>query len=47
MSIPKFVTLGCRLNTYETEAMRELVNDENLKNVAVNDGQNHPLDKKK
>ena len=35
MSIPKFVTLGCRLNTYETEAMRELVNDENLKNVAV------------
>ena len=32
MSIPKFVTLGCRLNTYETEAMRELVNDENLKN---------------
>jgi len=35
MSIPKFVTLGCRLNTYETEAMRELVNDENLKNIAV------------
>ena len=35
MSIPKFVTLGCRLNTYETEAMRELVNNENLKNIAV------------
>mgnify|MGYP003319397655 FL=1 len=35
MSIPKFITLGCRLNTYETEAMRELVNNENLKNIAV------------
>ena len=35
MSIPKFVTIGCRLNTYETEAMRELINDENLKNIAV------------
>ena len=35
MSTPKFVTLGCRLNTYETEAMRELVNNENLKNIAV------------
>ena len=24
MSAPKFTTLGCRLNAYETEAMKEL-----------------------
>jgi threonylcarbamoyladenosine tRNA methylthiotransferase MtaB len=35
MNIPKFVTLGCRLNTYETEAMRELAKNENIENVAV------------
>ena len=35
MNIPKFVTLGCRLNTYETEAMRELAKNENIENIAV------------
>ena len=35
MNIPKFVTLGCRLNTYETEAMRELTKNENIENIAV------------
>ena len=35
MNIPKFVTLGCRLNTYETEAMRELAKNESIENIAV------------
>lgn len=35
MNIPKFVTLGFRLNTYETEAMRELAKNENIENIAV------------
>ena len=35
MNTPKFVTLGCRLNTYETEAMRELAKNENIENIAV------------
>ena len=35
MNIPKVVTLGCRLNTYETEAMRELAKNENIENIAV------------
>ena len=35
MNIPKFVTLGCRLNTYETEAMREQAKNENIENIAV------------
>ena len=35
MNIPKFVTLGCRLNTYETEAMRELAKNENIENISV------------
>ena len=35
MNTPKFVTLGCRLNTYETEAMRELAKNESIENIAV------------
>lgn len=31
----KFSTLGCRLNTYETEAMKHLVQKANLKNTIV------------
>ena len=35
MSAPKFTTLGCRLNAYETEAMRELAAEAGLSNVQV------------
>ena len=33
--LPKFTTLGCRLNTYETEAMKELTLHAGLKNAVV------------
>ena len=35
MSAPNFTTLGCRLNAYETEAMRELAAEAGLSNVQV------------
>ncbi|WP_282092841.1 tRNA (N(6)-L-threonylcarbamoyladenosine(37)-C(2))-methylthiotransferase MtaB [Epibacterium ulvae] len=35
MSAPKFTTLGCRLNAYETEAMKELSEAAGLKNAVV------------
>ena len=35
MSAPKFTTLGCRLNAYESEAMRELATAAELSNVQV------------
>ncbi len=35
MSAPKFTTLGCRLNAYETEAMKELLGAAGLQNAVV------------
>ncbi|WP_323784351.1 tRNA (N(6)-L-threonylcarbamoyladenosine(37)-C(2))-methylthiotransferase MtaB [Leisingera sp.] len=35
MSAPKFTTLGCRLNAYETEAMKELSQQAGLKDAVV------------
>ncbi|MDA8802862.1 tRNA (N(6)-L-threonylcarbamoyladenosine(37)-C(2))-methylthiotransferase MtaB [Amylibacter sp.] len=35
MNTPKFMTQGCRLNAYETEAMKELANAAGLKDVVV------------
>ena len=35
MSAPRFTTLGCRLNAYESEAMRELATAAGLSNVQV------------
>ncbi|NRB20035.1 MAG: tRNA (N(6)-L-threonylcarbamoyladenosine(37)-C(2))-methylthiotransferase MtaB [Rhodobacteraceae bacterium] len=35
MNTPKFATLGCRLNAYETEAMKELSQQAGLKNAVV------------
>ncbi|KIC19992.1 tRNA (N(6)-L-threonylcarbamoyladenosine(37)-C(2))-methylthiotransferase MtaB [Leisingera sp. ANG-Vp] len=35
MSAPKFTTLGCRLNAYETEAMKELSQQAGLGNAVV------------
>ncbi|MEL6239822.1 MAG: tRNA (N(6)-L-threonylcarbamoyladenosine(37)-C(2))-methylthiotransferase MtaB [Pseudomonadota bacterium] len=35
MSAPKFTTLGCRLNAYETEAMKELAAKAGVKNAVV------------
>ncbi len=35
MSAPKFTTLGCRLNAYETEAMKELSQQAGLDNLVV------------
>lgn len=35
MSAPKFTTLGCRLNAYETEAMKELSQDAGLENAVI------------
>ncbi len=35
MSTPKFATLGCRLNTYETEAMKDLSAKAGLQNAVV------------
>ncbi len=35
MSAPKFTTLGCRLNAYETEAMKELSEAAGLDNAVV------------
>ncbi|MFY0308502.1 tRNA (N(6)-L-threonylcarbamoyladenosine(37)-C(2))-methylthiotransferase MtaB [Leisingera sp. D0M16] len=35
MTVPKFTTLGCRLNAYETEAMKELSQQAGLENAVV------------
>jgi len=35
MSVPLFATLGCRLNLYETEAMKELAAEAGLENAVV------------
>lgn len=35
MNAPKFTTQGCRLNAYETEAMKELAEAAGLKNIVV------------
>ena len=35
MNPPKFTTLGCRLNAYETEAMKELSQEAGLDNLVV------------
>ena len=35
MKQPEIITFGCRLNTYETEIIRKLVNNANLKNTIV------------
>jgi threonylcarbamoyladenosine tRNA methylthiotransferase MtaB len=35
MTVPKFTTLGCRLNAYETEAMKELSQQAGLENLVV------------
>ena len=35
MSPPKFTTLGCRLNAYETEAMKELSQSAGLQNAVI------------
>ena len=35
MSAPKFATLGCRLNAYETEAMKELAHSAGVKDAVV------------
>ncbi len=35
MTAPKFTTLGCRLNAYETEAMKELAGQAGLENALV------------
>jgi threonylcarbamoyladenosine tRNA methylthiotransferase MtaB len=35
MSVPKFTTLGCRLNAYETEAMKELAQEAGVGNAVI------------
>ncbi|WP_417679273.1 tRNA (N(6)-L-threonylcarbamoyladenosine(37)-C(2))-methylthiotransferase MtaB [Pseudodonghicola sp.] len=35
MSAPVFTTLGCRLNTYETEAMKELAREAGVENAVI------------
>lgn len=35
MNVPKFTTLGCRLNAYETEAMKELAGAAGVQNAVV------------
>ncbi|MEL7258281.1 MAG: tRNA (N(6)-L-threonylcarbamoyladenosine(37)-C(2))-methylthiotransferase MtaB [Pseudomonadota bacterium] len=35
MTAPKFATLGCRLNAYETEAMKDLAGQAGLENAVV------------
>mgnify|MGYP001553767973 CR=1 FL=1 len=35
MSAPVFATLGCRLNAYETEAMKELTAGAGLENAVI------------
>ena len=35
MNAPKFTTLGCRLNAYETEAMKELAGAAGLQNAVI------------
>lgn len=35
MSVPKFTTLGCRLNAYETEAMKELAQEAGVNDAVI------------
>jgi threonylcarbamoyladenosine tRNA methylthiotransferase MtaB len=35
MTVPKFTTMGCRLNAYETEAMKDLAGQAGLENAMV------------
>ena len=35
MTAPRFTTLGCRLNAYETEAMKALAAEAGLENAVV------------
>ena len=35
MSAPRFTTLGCRLNAYETEAMKELAAEAGLTDAVI------------
>jgi len=35
MSVPKITTLGCRLNAYESEAMREMAEEAGLENAVI------------
>jgi threonylcarbamoyladenosine tRNA methylthiotransferase MtaB len=35
MNAPKFTTQGCRLNAYETEAMKELAEEAGLNNIVI------------
>ncbi|WP_292286699.1 tRNA (N(6)-L-threonylcarbamoyladenosine(37)-C(2))-methylthiotransferase MtaB [Marivita sp.] len=35
MTLPKFTTMGCRLNAYETEAMKDLAGQAGLENAVV------------
>lgn len=35
MTVPKFTTMGCRLNAYETEAMKDLAGQAGLENAVV------------
>ena len=35
MSVPKFTTLGCRLNAYETEAMKELAREAGVSDAVI------------
>ena len=35
MSAPRFTTLGCRLNAYETEAMKRLAEDAGVRDALV------------
>ncbi|MFB1024073.1 MAG: tRNA (N(6)-L-threonylcarbamoyladenosine(37)-C(2))-methylthiotransferase MtaB, partial [Octadecabacter sp.] len=35
MNAPKFTTLGCRLNAYETEAMKELAGAAGVQNAVI------------
>ncbi|MEM8774771.1 MAG: tRNA (N(6)-L-threonylcarbamoyladenosine(37)-C(2))-methylthiotransferase MtaB [Pseudomonadota bacterium] len=35
MNVPKFTTMGCRLNAYETEAMKEMAGAAGLENAVI------------
>src|SRR6056297_3218505 len=35
MTAPRFTTLGCRLNAYETEAMKEMSREAGLENAVI------------
>ena len=35
MTAPKFTTLGCRLNAYETQAMKDLADQAGLRNAVI------------